>query len=100
VTKYGEPSKFVDQRRKKKFPLITIGMICPTIPSSSTVKSTFDPTIISDKYLFDLHRAISKELARRWKKVLKEGSQVEKLKQEQKNILQEYREAVRSHEGI
>jgi SAM-dependent MidA family methyltransferase len=32
--------------------------------------------------------------------VLKEGSQVEKLKQEQKNILQECREAVRLHEGI
>jgi uncharacterized protein Yka (UPF0111/DUF47 family) len=32
--------------------------------------------------------------------VLKEGSWVEKLKQEQNNILQECREAVRLHEGI
>jgi hypothetical protein len=50
--------------------------------------------------LFDLHGAISKESTRRWKKVLKEGSWVERLKQEKNNILEGCREEVRLNEGI
>jgi hypothetical protein len=36
--------------------------------------------------LFELHGAISKESIRRWKKMIKEGSQVKRLKQEKKNV--------------
>jgi hypothetical protein len=58
VSKDGHPSKSVDKRRKMKSPTITIRTTLPTIPSGSTVKATFDPTTISDKYLFDLHGSI------------------------------------------
>jgi hypothetical protein len=37
---------------------------------------------------------------RRWKKVLKQGNWVERLKQEKNNILEGCREAIRLHEGI
>jgi hypothetical protein len=74
-------------------------MTRPTIPSGSTIEATIDPTTISDQYLFDLHEVISRESTRRWKKVIKEGSWVEKLKEEKRNMLQECREEVRQHEG-
>lgn len=69
-------------------------------PPGLLVKTSFKSTTISDKHLFDLHGAISKESIRRWKKVLKEGSQVEQLKQEQKDILEGCREEVGLNEGI
>jgi hypothetical protein len=100
ITKDGQLSKSADKRKKKKLPLITIRTTGTSTPSNSTVEASFDPTTIFDKHLFDLHGAISKESTRRWKKVLKEGSWVEKLKQEKNNILKECREEVILHEGI
>jgi hypothetical protein len=69
--------------------MITIRTTRSTIPLGSMIEAMFNPTTIYDKYLFNLHGAILKESTRRWKKVLKQGNRVEKLKQEQNNILQE-----------
>jgi len=87
VTKDGQLSKYEDKIKKHKSPMIIIRIIGTTTPSGSSVEVSFDPTTISDKHLFDLHGAISKESSRRWNKVLKEGIRVKKLKKEQKNIL-------------
>jgi hypothetical protein len=87
-------------KERKRSPMITIRTTGTTTPSGSIIEASFDPTTISDKHLFDLHGAISKESTRRWKKVIKEGSRVERLKQEKNNILEGCREAVRLHEGI
>jgi hypothetical protein len=56
-------------------------MACPFNHQTTNFEASFD------KHLFELHGAISKESTRKWKKVLKEGSQVERLKQEKNNIL-------------
>jgi hypothetical protein len=100
VTKDDQTPKSADKRKKRKSSIITIRTTGTMTPSGSSVETSFDPTTISDKHLFDLHGAISKESTRRWKKVLKEGSRVERLKQEKNNILEGCREAVRMNEGI
>jgi hypothetical protein len=77
VTKDGQTPKSADKQKKRKSSIITIKMTGRETPPGSSVETSFDPTTISDKHLFDLHGAISKESTRRWKKVLKEGSRVE-----------------------
>jgi hypothetical protein len=50
--------------------------------------------------LFDLYEVISKESSKRWKKVIKEGSKLSKIKDEKKKMLQECKEEVKKHLGI
>jgi hypothetical protein len=77
VTKDGQTPKPANKQKKRKLPIITIKTTGRATPPGLSVETSFDPTTISDKKLFDLHGVISKESARRWKKVLKEGSRVE-----------------------
>jgi hypothetical protein len=85
---------------KRKSPIITIRTNRRATPLGSSFKTSFEPTAISEKHLFNLHGAISKESTRIWKKVLKEGSRVELLKQEQINILEGCRKVFRLNEGM
>jgi uncharacterized protein YdiU (UPF0061 family) len=50
--------------------------------------------------LFDLYEVISKESSKRWKKVIKEGRKLSKIKDEKNKMLQECKEEVKKHLGI
>jgi sulfur transfer protein SufE len=45
---------------------------------------------ISDENLFDLYEFILKESSKRWKRVIKEGSNLSNIKEEKKKMLQEF----------
>jgi hypothetical protein len=75
-------------------------MTQPSNPSGSAGKTTLDPTSISNQHLFNLHQVILKESTKRWKKIIKEGSRVSKIKEDQRKMLQECIEKVIKHLGI
>jgi hypothetical protein len=75
-------------------------MTQPSSPSRSVGETTLDPTSISNQHIFNLHHIISNESTKRWKKIIKEGIRVSKIKEDQRKMLQECIEKVIKNLGI